>query len=105
LGSDGKFVSAEIFEKFIEEMIPSNLMEKAAPKFRKCREDAGSFGRYIQSENTIENWLNLYLILPGGSLMDPAEDEFCKSYDPLIKCMLDVIGTVSLFNYNSYHKL
>lgn len=39
-----------------------------------------------------------YIILKTlGSLND--KEKFCKSYDPLIKCMLDMIGTVRALKY------
>jgi len=44
----------------------------------------------IGKGNLFEIFLQSYLAGP----MDN-EDEFCKSYEPLIKCMLDVVGSVS----------
>lgn len=52
-------------DKFIKKEIPRNLFEKAAPIVWNCYE--GSVGK-----------------------VDPAE-EFCESYKPLMKCVMDAI--------------
>ena len=67
LNEEARFDQAA-FEKFVDVEIPPNLKEKALPMLQKC--------------------------VPLASTIDP-EEEMCKTYDPLVRCMLGFIGDVS----------
>jgi hypothetical protein len=69
LSPEGYYKQAD-FERFRDVELPPNLTDKVGPMFEKCVEAAAT--------------------------IDPSPaDEFCKSYDPVIKCFLSVIGDVS----------
>jgi len=65
LNSEGLF-DDENFDGFLAREMPPNLLEKGGALFRNCKETT-------------------------GKLLDPKE-EYCKTYDILIKCFLGVIG-------------
>jgi len=65
LNEEGLFDDAS-FDAFLAREMPPNLLEKGGGLFKNCKEST-------------------------GKLIDPKE-EYCKTYDVLIKCFLGVIG-------------